>query len=104
MANITIYQGAALATYEKIQAGIDEIYINKIYESKNAKCLFYINNKGYMHILTPGKTTLNGKIRGYHLTDNLLTKNNLMQYKNNYTKDFKTIQELQQKIIELLIA
>lgn len=104
MANINIYQGAARETYEKIQAGIDAIYINKVYQSKTAKCLFYINNKGYLHVLTAGKTTLNGKICGYHLTDNILTKDNMIQYKNNYTKDFVSIQDLQNAINEILAA
>ena len=102
MANITRYKGAALATYEKIQAGIDNIYINKVYQSKAAKCLFYINNKGYMHILTAGKTILNGKIIGYHLSDNLLTNDNMIQDNGNYTKDYKTIQELQKTILEII--
>lgn len=104
MANINIYQGAARETYEKMQAGIDEIYINKVYQSKTAKCLFYINNKGYLHILTPGRYTMNGKITGYTLQDHILTKNNMIQYKTDYTKIYNTIQDLQNAINEILAA
>lgn len=102
MANITRYKGAALATYEKIQSGIDNIYINKVYQSKAAKCLFYINNKGYMHILRAGTTTYKNNVIGYHLCDYLLTNDNMMEFKKDYTKDFKTIQELQKTILEII--
>lgn len=102
MANITRYQGNALLTYNKIQEGIETIYINKVYQSKTAKCCFYINNKGYMHILTAGKTTMNGNTIGFHLTDNLLTRDNMIQNKGNYTKDYKTIEELQNAILEMI--
>ena len=102
MAYMNIYTGAALATYEKIQTGIDEIIINKVYKSKTAKALFYINNKGYLHILTAGTTKLNNKIIGYHLTDNILTIDNELKYKGSYTKEYQTIEQLKEKIIDLI--
>lgn len=101
MANITIYTGDALRTSEKIQAGHKDIIINKVYKSTTAKCLFYINNKGYLHILQAGRTLLNGKICGYHLTDHLLTNKNELQYKTNYTKEYKTVEELKEVILEM---
>ena len=101
MAYMNIYTGAALATYEKIQAEIDNIYINKIYQSKTAKALFYINNRGYMHILTAGKTTFNNRTT-YHLTDNILTKDNKLQNKGSYTKEHDTIEGVQDAILEMI--
>lgn len=104
MAYITVYQGAARATYDKIQSGIDEIIINKVYQSKTAKCLFYINNKGYLHILTPGRYTMNGKTAGYTLQDYILTKDNMIQYKTDYTKTYNTVDDLQNAINDILAA
>lgn len=94
MAALKTYQGAALATYEKIQKGINNIYINKIYKSQTAAALFFINSRGYLHILTPGKTNLNGRTVGYHLTDYILTDKNELKDNGDYTRDFNTVQEL----------
>lgn len=102
MAYLNIYTGAALATYEKIQAGNNENYINKVYKSTTAKCLYFVNNKGYLHILQAAKTTMNNKTIGYKLTDSILTKNNTIQYKKDFTRDFKTVEELQAFILELI--
>ena len=101
---LSVYQGAALATYEKIQSKIENIYINKVYQSKTAKCLFFINNKGYMHILTPARCTMNGKTIGYILQDHILSKDNAVTYKGDYTKIYNTVQELQKVINEMLNA
>lgn len=95
------YNGAALATYERIQDGHEAIIINKVYESKTASCLFYINSKGFLHVLRPSKTTLNGKITGYCLIDYMLTKDNTLREKST-TKDVKTINELKNYITELI--
>lgn len=100
--NITIYQGAALATYEKIQEGHADVYINKVYQSKTAKCLFYINSKGYLHILQATKENLSGRTTGYFLTDSILTKNNLIEYKKDYTKKYKSIEGLQDAILKMI--
>ncbi len=98
MANITVYAGKASETYNKIQEGYTSIHLNQVYTSKTAKALFYINSKGYMHILQAGKTTMNGITKGYHLTDYILTKDNKLKDNGNYTRDFDTIEELKQAI------
>lgn len=101
MAYLNVYTGAALATYNRIQDGIENIYINKVYASKTARCLFYINKKGFMHVLTPGKTTLNGRVISYHLSDELLTKDNTLRNTGNYTKELDTVEALQAVVLEL---
>jgi len=100
--NIAVYTGDAAATYKKIQSGIDEIFINKVYKSKTSKCLFYINNKGFLHILQPERENYNGRITGYYLTDSILSRDNMIEYKKDYTRKYKTIEELQAAILEMI--
>lgn len=103
MAYLRAYtNAAAAATYKKITAGSEELYLNKVYKSTTAKCLYYVNNKGFLHILQAGKTLYNGRVEGFHLVDSLLTNNNTLEYKKNYTRDFKTLEELQNFIIDLI--
>lgn len=95
------YNGAALATYDRIQEGHEAIIINKVYESTTASCLFYVNSKGYLHVLRPSTVKLNGTITGYCLIDYMLTKDNKIQEKSR-TKEQKTPEALKDFIIELL--
>ncbi len=101
MANITQYSGPAFETYDKIQHGRDVIIINQVYESLTANCLFYINSKGYMHILKPAAVKLNHKLTGYCMIDYLLTKNNKLEEKTR-TKSLETIEALKDYISELI--
>jgi len=95
------YNGAALATYERIQEGHEAIIINKVYESKTANCLFFVNSKGFLHVLRPATVKFNGTITGYCLIDYMLTKDNKIQEKSR-TKEQKTPEALKDFIIELL--
>ena len=58
----------------------DRSYIpNKVYKSAEGKFYFYINTKGYFHILRPCSIKYDGKFSHYEITDSLLTKENTLR-------------------------
>ena len=90
------YSKESLQTYEKINNN-NGYTVNKIYRNTEHNILYYINSKGYMHVLRPCTIGLNGKITGYGLNDLMLTKDNMLQDKGYYCT-FNTKEELIQYI------
>ena len=92
MASIGRYSGAALATMEKVK-GETAIYTpNKLYFNAIHNIYWFINQNGYLHVLRPCEVRLDGKLLHYCVEDSLLTKDNMLQYKNSYG-EFKTVEK-----------
>ena len=100
MGSIGKYSGEALATMEKIMGNITSYYPNKVYKNTEYNLYWFINSKGYMHVLKPCKVTLDGKLLHYAIEDNLLTTDNMVQSKGsngNYTTIQEVIEELERR-------
>lgn len=91
MANIGKYNGEALATKEKIMAGMNTYMPNKVYKNIQYNIYWFINNHGYMHVLKPLGVRMNGEILHYAIEDYLLTKDNMLQSKGR-SGDFQTVE------------
>lgn len=91
------YKGAALLTLEKIKGTVTSYYVNQIYKN----LYWFINSKGYVHVLKPCKVLLNGRFLHYAIEDNLLTTDNMVQSKGRYGKYStlkETIEELERRL------
>ena len=100
MGSIGKYSGEALATMEKIMGDITSYYPNKVYKNEEYNLYWFINSKGYMHVLKPCRVTLDGKLLHYAIEDNLLTTDNMVQSKGsngNYTTVQEVIEELERR-------
>ena len=100
MASVGKYSGEALATMEKIMGNTTSYYPNKVYKNEEYNLYWFINSKGYMHVLKPCKVTLDGKLLHYAIEDNLLTTDNMVQSKGsngNYTTVQEVIEELERR-------
>ena len=101
MGSIGKYSGEALATMEKIMGNITSYYPNKVYKNSEYNLYWFINSKGYMHVLKPCRVTLDGKFLHYAIEDNLLTTDNMVQSKGNngnYTTIQEVIEELERRV------
>lgn len=65
---------------------------NKYYKSAEGDFYYYINTKGYYHIITPRKVKFNGNFF-YEIVDYLLTKDNMLKEISNYG-NFDNIKDL----------
>ena len=81
MGKIGVYSGKALETEEKIKGDISAYYTNKVYKNTNYNIYWFINQRGYLHVLRPSNVTMNGKIIGYAINDYMLTKDNMLDDK-----------------------
>ena len=100
MGSIGKYSGEALATTEKTMGNITSYYPNKVYKNAEYNLYWFINSKGYMHVLKPCRVTLDGKLLHYAIEDNLLTTDNMVQSKGsngNYTTIQEVIEELERR-------
>lgn len=101
MGSIGKYTGKALETKEKIMGNITAYYPNKLYKNEEYNLYWFINSKGYMHILKPCRVTLDGKFLHYAIEDNLLTIDNMVQSKGsngNYNTVAEVIDELERRV------
>ena len=78
---IGVYNGEALKTMEKIMDNVRSYYPNQIYKNNQYNIYWFINSKGYLHVLRPSNVTMNGKIIGYAIHDYMLTKDNMLDDK-----------------------
>ena len=81
MGKIGVYSGKALETMEKIMGSVKSYYPNKVYKNEQYNIYWFINSKGYMHVLRLSKVNINGKISGYAINDFMLTKDNMLDDK-----------------------
>ena len=90
---------------EKVRQAITEdipYYTNKYYPVKGVKDTYwYINQRGYLHIIRPCKVNMNGKFLHYEISDVLLTPDNRLKEVNTFGC-FKTIAEFSDHIKENL--
>lgn len=57
---------------------------NKYYKSANGDFYYYINAKGYYHIIKPILIRFNGKIHHYEIKNYLLTEDNFLKVHGYY--------------------
>lgn len=67
-------------------------YYNKYYKSAEGNFYFYINTKGYFHIIRPRKVKYDGKFSHFEIVDYLLTKDNMLREASS-GKSFKTMDD-----------
>ena len=68
-----------------------------IISQQKEKFYFYINTKGYYHIIIPSKVNFNGKFAYYQIVDYLLTKDNMLKECSRYGK-YNNIEDLAKAI------
>ena len=66
-------------TRDKMMGGRRSYQPNKYYKSAVGEFYFYINTKGYYHIVRPCRIKYNGEISHYEIRDLLLTKDNMLK-------------------------
>lgn len=101
MGRIGKYNGEALATMEKIMGNITAYEPNRVYKNVEYNLYWFINLKGYMHVLKPCRVTLDGRFLHYAIEDNLLTTDNMVQSKGsngNYETVKEVIEELERRV------
>src|SRR5574344_2049688 len=78
---VGVYSGESLKTMEKIMDNVRNYYPNQTYKNNQYNIYWFINSKGYLHVLRPSNVTMNGKIIGYAINDYMLTKDNMLDDK-----------------------
>ena len=84
-------------TRKKILGDRKSYIPNKYYKPAEGKFYFYINTKGYYHIIIPNKVNVNGKFAYYQIVDYLLTKDNMLKECSRYGK-YNNIEDLAKAI------
>ena len=67
------YDGRTENTIKRIMGERNSYYENRYYKSAEGNFYFYINRKGYYHIVKPCKIKYDGKYDHYEIIDYLLT-------------------------------
>ena len=98
---IGVYNGEALKTMEKIMGNVRSYHPNQTYKNNQYNIYWFINSKGYLHVLRPSIEKMNGKIVNYTIKDFMLTKDNMLQDKGVLHR-FSTIEEVCKKMEELI--
>lgn len=60
-----------------------------------------VNSRGYIHVILPGKVTLNGEFSHYEVQDHLLTGYNTLRVKStygNYNTRKECIEEIEKEL------
>lgn len=76
-------------TRKKIAGDSDNILKNKVYKSLKGKFYFFINKRGFFHILIPCRVNKDGKFSHYEITEYLLTADDNLKEIKTYG-NFKT--------------
>ena len=98
---IGVYNGEALKTMEKIMGNVRSYYPNQTYKNNQYNIYWFINSKGYLHVLRPSNVTMNGKIIGYAINDYMLTKDNMLDDKGMIFQS-DTPQEIAGRLEEMI--
>lgn len=96
-----VYSGESLKTMEKIMDNVRSYYPNQAYKNNQYNIYWFINSKGYLHVLRPSIEKMNGRIINYIIKDFMLTKDNMLQDKGVLHR-FGTIEEVCNKMEELI--
>lgn len=78
---VGVYSGESLKTMEKIMDNVRSYYLNQTYKNNQYNIYWFINQRGYLHVLRPSNVTMNGNIIGYAIHDYMLTKDNMLDDK-----------------------
>ena len=98
---VGVYSGEALKTMEKIMDNVRSYYSNQTYKNNQYNIYWFINQKGYLHVLRPSNVTMNGKIIGYAINDYMLTKDNMLDDKGMIFQS-DTPQEIADRLEEMI--
>lgn len=90
------YTGDAAKTKDAITSGVENIYINTVYEC-NPKLYWYLNSKGYFHIVQPLKVNFMGEFSHFEIIDYLLDSKNTFKESCRFGH-FKTAEEAREYI------
>ena len=71
-------------TRSRIMGNRNNYYVNKYYKSAEGNFYFYINQKGYYHIVKPCKIKYDGKFSHYEICDYILTKEDTVKETKSY--------------------
>lgn len=71
-------------TRKRIKGDRKSYIPNKYYKSVEGEFYYYINTKGYYHIIKPCRVKVDGKFSHYEITDYLLTKDNMLRESSQY--------------------
>lgn len=97
---IGVYSGESLKTMEKIMDNVRSYYPNQTYKNNRYNIYWFINSKGYLHVLRPSNVIMNGKIIGYAINDYMLTKDNMLDDKGMIFQS-DTPQEIADRLEEM---
>jgi acetylornithine/succinyldiaminopimelate/putrescine aminotransferase len=95
--NKSVYDNRTEETRKKIQGNQKAFYINKYYKSCEGAFYWYLNARGYIHIIRPCAVSVNGKKSHYTIKDFLLTPDNMIKESSNIGY-YETVEELTQAI------
>lgn len=98
---IGVYSGESLKTMEKIMDNVRRYYPNQTYKNNQYNIYWFVNSKGYLHVLRPSNVTMNGKIIGYAINDYMLTKDNMLDDKGMIFQS-DTPQEIADRLEEMI--
>ena len=76
---VSPYDARTEETRSRIMGGRRFWRTNKYYKSAEGDFYFYINTKGYFHIIKPCRITYNGEFSHFEISDCLLTRDNMVQ-------------------------
>lgn len=78
---------------DRIMGNRKSYYPNKYYKSAEGNFYFYINTKGYYHIVKPCRISCSGEFSHYEIRDCLLTKDNMLKEVSchGYYKDKESV-------------
>lgn len=99
---ISPYDNRTEETRNKITEGKTSYYTNRVYKNSVYNWYWFINSKGYYHILKPCKINYDGKFSHYEIEDILLKADNMTSSKTyGYykTKD-ECIQAIEKDMIK----
>lgn len=98
---ICVYNGEALKTMEKIMDNVKIYYPNQTYKNNQYSIYWFINSKGYLHVLILSTEKMNGRIINYTIKDLMFTKDNMLQDKGVLYR-FHTVEEVANKMEALI--
>lgn len=93
---ISPYSGDAAKTIKKIHEGKSSYTANKIYHHSNG-FYWFMNNRGFCHILQIAPVKMNGEFFHYAVRDSLVTKNNTIK-SMSVSGRHKTLEEAEDAI------
>jgi len=92
------YTGAALETMEIIMGGMNPCKPNKTYYNDKYNIYWYVNTKGYLHVLQPCIMEYGGRTH-FVIRDSMLTKDDMLKETSVYG-DYTTKEDCIDAIME----